>query len=53
MESKNQLQVSNAGQQNGGTNFFKTCFNVLNTLTGPYPSHTHSYFQIIILFTLK
>ncbi|XP_058775198.1 amino acid transporter AVT1I-like [Vicia villosa] len=34
LESENQVHVSNANQQNGGTNFFKTCFNVLNTLIG-------------------
>jgi len=34
MVTENQLQVSNTGQQNEGTNFFKTCFNGLNALTG-------------------
>ncbi|XP_061370875.1 amino acid transporter AVT1I-like [Gastrolobium bilobum] len=34
MESKSQLQVSNSGQQSGGSTFLETCFNGLNSLLG-------------------
>ncbi|CAI8606841.1 unnamed protein product [Vicia faba] len=50
LESKNQLQ-----KQNGGTNFFKTCFNVLNTLTGigilsmPYAVYQGGWFSFMLL----
>ncbi|KAI5420104.1 amino acid transporter AVT1I [Lathyrus oleraceus] len=56
LESKNnQIQASNADQQNGGTNFFKTCFNVLNTLTGigilsmPYAVYQGGWFSFMLL----
>ncbi|CAJ2645366.1 unnamed protein product [Trifolium pratense] len=58
MESKNQLHVSNAGKQSEGTDFFKTCFNVLNTLTGigilsmPYAVSQGGWlsFMLLIIF---
>ncbi|KAL5061638.1 hypothetical protein RYX36_023375 [Vicia faba] len=55
LESKNQLQVSNADQQSEGTNFFKTCFNVINTLTGigilsmPYAVYQGGWFSFLLL----
>lgn len=58
MVTENQLQVSNTGQQNEGTNFFKTCFNGLNALTGigilsmPYAVSQGGWlsFMLLIIF---
>ncbi|KAK2408449.1 amino acid transporter AVT1I [Trifolium repens] len=50
-----EIKVSNAGQQIGGTNFFKTCFNVLNALTGigilsmPYAIYQGGWLSIMLL----
>ncbi|KAK7251894.1 hypothetical protein RIF29_35494 [Crotalaria pallida] len=58
MENQNQLQVSNTGQPNKGTNFFKTCFNGLNTLSGvgilsmPYALSQGGWLSLILLLVI-
>ncbi|KAK7400917.1 hypothetical protein VNO78_12226 [Psophocarpus tetragonolobus] len=55
MESQNQLEVSNSEQHKKGTNFFKTCFNGINSLTGigilsmPYAISQGGWLSFILL----
>ncbi|KEH19717.1 putative amino acid transporter, transmembrane domain-containing protein [Medicago truncatula] len=61
METERQLQVSsNSRQHNGGTSFFKTCFNGLNALAGigilsmPYAVSQGGWlsFMLLIIFAM-